>query len=394
MRISIEEVKPGMITLTPVFNNKGVIIIGSKKALTKSLISGLLKNNIKEIEVEEYQAKPADVGQYDLYTTISDELKRKSINSLKQLNISEIINNANEIVGAILRSKEFSYNLIDYKADNDVYGHSVRVAAFTSVLAKYFNQELASNQHINLEDLSIASLVHDLGKTLKESSFKISLANLPSVFNEKLPGMADAPIIGYDENFEQLYTFCLLNQFADINNEIKLSVLLSGENENETGPLKAKKELMSSKSKLVIMAKMIHLCSMYDNLLEKTIKNNEPLENISTQLETYAVNGILDKEITDLFIKHVPLYSVGINVKLSDGRTAVVIETFTERVNNYKPIVITIPTCEIIDLRNETTLTVQEICNKNISFSELVTRQIIDMNNGITCIEQTEGRQF
>lgn len=387
MRINIEDVKPGMITSAPIFN-KGVFIISSEKELTESLINHLIRNNIKEIEVEEYQK------QYDLYTTISDELKRKSINSLKQLNISEIINNANEIVGAILRSKKFSYNLIDYKADNDFYSHSVRVAAFASVLAKYFNQELANDQHINLEDLSIASLVHDLGKTLKESSFKISLANLPNTFKEKLPGMNDAPIIGYDENFEQLYTFCLLNQFADINNEIKLSVLLSGENENETGPLKAKKELMSSKSKLVIMAKMIHLCSMYDNLLEKAIKNNEPLENISTQLETYAVNGILDKEITDLFIKHVPLYSVGINVKLSDGRTAVVIETFTESVNNYKPKVMVISTGQIIDLRNETTLTVREICDKNISFSELVTRQIIDMNNGITSIEQKEGRHF
>jgi len=128
--------------------------------------------------------------------------------------------------------------------------------------------------------------------------------------------------------------------------------------------------------------------------LEKAIKNNEPLENISSQLDNYAFNGLLDKEITDLFIKHVPLYSVGVNVRLSDGRTAIVIETFTESVNNYKPKVMVISTGQIIDLRNETTLTVREICDKNISFSELVTRQIIDMNNGITSIEQKEGRHF
>ena len=171
-----------------------------------------------------------------------------------------------------------------------------------------------------------------------------------------------------------------------------MSVLLSTENEMETGPLKAQKKLMTSKQSFITSAKIIRLCSIYDDILKQTIDKNESLENISAQLETYSVNGILSKELTDLFIKHVPLYSVGIKVHLSDGRTAQVIETFTEKVNNYKPKVKVLKTGEIIDLREITNLTVVDIDDDNISFEEIVTRQIIDMNNEITNIEQKRRR--
>jgi len=390
MRINIEDAKPGMICEKPILNERNVVIINSGTVLTQNLINGLYKNYIFTLDVkgEELEQKK----EADIYTTISNELKQKSIESLKQLDIVEIISNATEIVNAILNSKDFSYSLLEYKLENDIYSHSVRVAAFASVLAKYYNQTAKETEKINLQNLSIAALVHDLGKTLKENNVKISIGNLTSVLKEKLPGVLDAPLIGYDDNFEALYTFCLLNQFPNLNTEIKMSVLLSTENEMETGPLKAQKKLMTSKQSFITSAKIIRLCSIYDDILKQTIDKNESLENISAQLETYSVNGILSKELTDLFIKHVPLYSVGIKVHLSDGRTAQVIETFTEKVNNYKPKVKVLKTGEIIDLREITNLTVVDIDDDNISFEEIVTRQIIDMNNEITNIEQKRRR--
>ena len=111
---------------------------------------------------------------------------------------------------------------------------------------------------------------------------------------------------------------------------------------------------MNSKLEFIQASKIIHLCCIYDDLLKKAIVSNQPLENVVSALELYSLNGMLDKELTDLFIKHVPLYSVGIKVKLSDDKIAIVKETFTERINNYKPIVQIIPTKEIIDLRTIT----------------------------------------
>lgn len=392
MRINIEEARPGMVCEKPILNERNVVIINSGTVLTTHLIHGLYKNGIWSLEIENKELEKKEEKKSDLYTTISNELKQKSIESLKQLDIVEIIANATEIINAILNSKDFNYSLLEYKLENDIYSHSVRVAAFASVLAKYYNQTAKESEKVNLQNLSIAALVHDLGKTLKENDVKISIGNLTSVLKERLPGVLDAPLIGYDDNFRSLYTFCLLNQFPNLNTEIKMSVLLSTEDEIGTGPLKAQKQLMASKQSFITSAKIIRLCSMYDEILKEAIEHNDSLENISAQLEMYSLNGILNQELTDLFIKHVPLYSVGINVKLSDGRTAQVIETFTEKVNNYKPKVKVLKTGEIIDLREITNLTVVDIDDDTISFEEIVTRQIIDMNNEITNIEQKRRR--
>lgn len=388
MKINIENAKEGMILSESLYNYNGVVILNKDAVLTEKTIHALRKNGFFQINVK------------DIYTTISEELKHKSMKSLKELNFTEIINNANKIVKAILNSKDFSYSLLEYKQESDIYSHSVRVAAFASVLAKYYNKSLTftdqkeyEKNHVNMESLSTAALVHDLGETLENSHNQISLGNVSAVFKEKLPGINDVPLIGFDERFIPLYTFAILTKFPKITADVKMITLLTGENENSTGPLKAQPELTHSKQGFVTAAKIIKLCSIYDDLLRKAVKNNQPLENVVSQLEAYAVTGELNKELTELFINHVPLYSVGIKVKLSDGRNAIVVETFTERVNNYKPKVQIEGTDEIIDLRGETALTVREICDDEMTYAELATRQIIDMNNEITTIEQKEGRK-
>jgi len=390
MKISASDLKPGMAILKPIYNENNVVIINEGKVLSENLINRILEYNIKEVEVVDFENENINTLTGDIYTTISQKLKNETIESLKKLNVAEIINNAKKIVNTILKSKDFNYSLLEYKRNNDVYNHCVRVAAFACVLAKFYIQE--KNQSIDLNDLSVASLVHDLGKTLKDNEMKISLGNITDKLKERCPGIKNVPIIGYDPRFESFYTYCLLEQLPDISSTIKVAALLTSENEKGTGPLKADKNLINSQDEHIVISKIIRLCSVYDDMLKHTIEHNLPLENISSQLEMYSENGLLNKDLTNLFLKHVPLYSVGVKVKLSDNRYAIVIETFTERINNYKPKVKVVPTGEIIDLRYENALTVREICGDEISFAELVIRQIIDMNNGVTNIEQTKGR--
>ena len=114
--------------------------------------------------------------------------------------VPKILENSKKIVDVILSSTEFSYSLLEYKKENDIYNHSVRVAAFASVLAKYYNKELfkkyndfetLKNQKINIESLTTAALAHDLGKTFKDKKFNIKISKLPDVFKEKLPGITN-----------------------------------------------------------------------------------------------------------------------------------------------------------------------------------------------------------
>lgn len=394
MVINMNKVIPGMVLEKPIYNENGVVILNTGKTLNEAIINSLIKNNIKSVDVkltkEQEQLLKLD---NDIYTTINAKLKNDSIQALRNLDIDKILENAKQIIKAILESKEFSYSLLEYKQENDIYNHSVRVAAFASVLAKYYNKKLfkiyddfvtLKNMKINIEHLTTAALAHDLGMTFKDKKFEIKANTIPDTFKEKLPGIEQMPSNQFEENFSPLYTFCLLNKYKSISTETKLMILLINEDEKGNGPLKADINLINSKKNYIMASKIIRLCSTYDELLRKTIENNEPLENISAALEMYSVNGLLDKELTELFINHVPLYSVGVKIKLSDGRYGQVMKTFTESVNNYKPIIKVVPTGEIIDLRYETTLTIKEICSDEISFAELVARQIIDMNNEIT----------
>lgn len=398
MILNINNVRPGMITATPILNKNNVIILNAGKELNDSIIAALLKNDIGEIDISltKEQEELYKIDK-DIDTTISEELKIKSINSLKDMNINGILESSQEIISAILKAKEFSYSLLEYKGKNTIFGHSVRVAAFAAVLAKYYNKSLFKNtstekQAINIEHLTTAALVHDLGKTLQnQTNFKTKEA--PNSFKEKLPGIANVPLDKYDENYSSFYTFYLLCQHPEIPADVKLTTLLVGENEIGTGPLKAKTEFINSKQSFIVASKIIRLCSIYDDSLKEVIKSNVSLENISSLLEAHSINGSINKELVDLFIQHIPLYSVGVKVKLSDGRYAIVNQTFTERVNNYKPIVKVVPTGEIIDLRLETALTVCEICGNEISFAELVAKQIIDMNNETTILNETNRQK-
>jgi len=393
MVIDISNAKEGMILESPIYNNNGVVILNRGKVLNKSIINTLNKNGISKINVVFKEENLLSELDKDIYTTINEQLKNDSVESLKNIDIDKILENSRKILTTILQSTEFSYSLLEYTKENDIYNHSVRVAAFACVLAKYYNKDLRKkyddlnkfkNSRINIEDLTVAALTHDLGKTFKNKHFEIRRSNIPDLFKTKLPGITKMNLNEFDDNYSPIYTFCILSNYSSITSETKLMTLLTNENEKGTGPLQADINLLSSDRNFVVASKIIRLCSIYDELLKNTIKNNEPLENISSALEMYSVNGLLDKEFTKLFINHIPLYSAGVKIKLSDGRYGQVMKTFTESVNNYKPIVKVVPTGEIIDLRYETTLTIKEICSDEISFAELVARQIIDMNNEIT----------
>lgn len=394
MVISIDRVKPDMVLARPVYNTNGIIVLNSGKVLDESIINSLKRHGIDSVEVTltKEQEQLLQMNK-DIYTTINEQLKNESIDALRKLDINRILNSSKQIVKTILDSKEFSYSLLEYKKENDIYNHSVRVAAFASVLAKYYNKNLykkyndfttLKNMRIDIEHLTTAALVHDLGKTLKDKKFEIKADFIPDGIRKKIPKIDNIPTNKFDENYSSFYTFCLLSQFPSISTETKLMALLINEDEKGNGQLQADQDLLSSNKNYIIASKIIRLCNKYDELLKKAIESNQTLENVAAELEFDSVNGILDKELTELFINHVPLYSVGVKVKLSDERYAQVIKTFTERVNNYKPIVKTVPTGDIIDLRNKTNLTISEICGKEISFAELVARQIIDMNNEIT----------
>ena len=112
-------------------------------------------------------------------TTIPSSLAENSKESIRNFDTIKIISNAKEMTRAIIESKEFKYNLSEYKQMSDIFSHSVRVAAFSVLLAKHYNDTLENviqdeksleKTKIDLEAIAAAAMMHDIGKICKDES--------------------------------------------------------------------------------------------------------------------------------------------------------------------------------------------------------------------------------
>ena len=398
----IEDVKPGFVLASDVYRpDSSVQLLMQGATLTESIIRKLKANGVTDVEVQMKVYNESHELNVDfVHETLSNETKAKAKVSLESMNFKQmldstqdfrgLVSSARDIVTAILNTDEFSYSLKDYKEVNDMFSHSIRVSAFATILAKHYNDTLPSfisdpntrkKCEINIQSVAVAALLHDIGlicnqeenlKALKEKKDKI----FTSAITNKFKGALDVPYDKFSKSYISLYSYALISN-SDIPADIKMMILLSGEPEDLTGPLKADSSYITSRQNFVYAAKIIKLCSEYDDTLQEVIKRNLSLENVVARLDFKAETKELNLELEKLFTNHVPLYSKGVVVRLSDGKKAVVAESFTGKVNIYRPLVMDIESKKLIDLRKEKSLTIKQIVG--LTEEELANIQISNM---------------
>lgn len=216
MWIDTRNAKEKMVIEEDIKNENGVVILAKGQELKEHLIKSLLKHGITQINVKTKLKE----------NTIPIEIRSKAVEALKELDIKQILESSSKMANSILNSSEFRYSLTEYKENTDIFEHSIRVAAFVAVFAKYYNEEIQRNNNlenktINVEHVVTAALVHDLGKTLKKDAFNINLENIPKAFEKEFPGIKNVPKNTYDPKYKSVYTYCILKRFP-IDTETKL----------------------------------------------------------------------------------------------------------------------------------------------------------------------------
>ena len=398
----IEDVKPGFVLASDVYRpDSSVQLLAQGVTLTESIIRKLKAYGVTSVEIQmKTYNKNNELDVDFVHETLSNETKLKAKVSLESMNFKQmldstqdfkgLVSSARDIVTAILNSDEFSYSLKDYKEVNDMFSHSIKVSAFATILAKHYNDTLPSfisdpntrkKCEINIQSIAVAALLHDIGlicnqeenlKALKAKKDKIFTPARTAIFK----GLLDVSYDKFSKSYMPVYSYSLIAN-SDISTDIKMMILLSGEPEDLTGPLKADSSYITSRQNYVYAAKIIKLCSEYDDTLQEVINKNYSLENVVARLDFKAENKELNLELEKLFTNHVPLYSKGVVVRLSDGRKAIVTESFTGKVNIYRPLVMDIASKELIDLRKEKSLTIKQIVG--LTEAELANIQISNM---------------
>lgn len=393
MQINVDELVSGMVLEKPIHRNDGMLVLKAGTVLTDRMIQHLraIRNNIKLIDIDSTHAEKILEAESE-QETVSLQMRSETEEALKTFlkdpsasNIYNIKKNSKEIVKSIENENNFKYDLESYLKQKDIHAHSVRVACFSILLAKMHNAKLkkcypniSQSYLIDLEDIAVAALLHDIGKSCKDSEMLSKITEVPNVesLEKSLPGINDTPFDQYDEKYSAVYSYCIVGNMSEISNKAKLMILLSNEPDSEKGTLKVPYRVNTQRNSIMSGAKIVHVCDIYDNAMKRTIEQDNSLEEIASELGYYARNGIVSSEAEQLLINNLPLYPVGTRIKLSTGESAIVKESFVGPYDTYKPVVTTLNFHRKIDLRDTTNVTIASICSKQNLFKDIIRNQI------------------
>ena len=317
MVISTENLKPGMVVTSNVYynGNSFIPLLTAGTVLDENKIRMIHEKNIKKISVDMVNE------------TIPNALQTYTALAIKKLDLNAAYAFSKEIIYNILKENEFIYGLDKYQlVDDQEYLHAVNVAAFAVKLAKHYNVKASSKEYLDFENVALTALFHNIGIVFenKDKFKKLIPVNLDKRIYTKYD---DKCFKEYDASMSNIYTYSMLTNSIgiDVPEQVKEAILLLNEKDDGTGIL-GKKKTNKENSTTEVIAKIVHLCDTYDYLLYKCRQANQTPSNAMELLEYFKENNEVDHDLTELFVNYIPLYSRGLNVTLSNGYKAKVME--------------------------------------------------------------------
>ena len=190
----------------------------------------------------------------------------------------------------------------------------------------------------DLEILTTAALFHDLGKL----TIPKEILNKPGrLTSEEYKLVKTHPIKSYE----------LIKNRYEISAHVKQAVLLHHENYDGSGyPNGIYGEEQS------IFVRVLHVCDVYDALTSKRPYKEGYCPSEAAEYLMGACGIMFDRYVVEKFLQLVPLYPKGTEIKLSNGRRAIVVDNMGG--HNLRPVVRTIDDGTDIDLENRANLNI------------------------------------
>nr|MBP3259378.1 HD domain-containing protein [Bacilli bacterium] len=395
----IDMVRPGMQLAETIKDyNAGATLIAAGTTLTERHIDILKRRNIDELTVNLTKEEKIKY-QYDnnIIPTVNRSVIKGSVRAIRGINgikevdeeaIEDVIEHAKKIVDSILLDANFTYKLTDYKMNTEPSEHSVRTATYAVALANAYNkkidkietltEESKRKRKIDLENIAIAALLHDIGKLCADEKVRKGIKSY-SFFGDSFPGITKDKYFdlqeNYDEKFVSYYGYHIANEIDALKtrSSVKAMILVSSEDEAGLGPLKMQQNLISSNASHIMGAKMINICSRFDEYMMENLKDKVSLEKVQYDLFKLFLENRFNKELLKDFIETIPLYPKGTKVLLEGSISgyAVVEVNFADPINYSKPILLTIPDKKYVDLRKTTDTVIKQVIGDEIQMYSL-----------------------
>ena len=345
--ISLKDAEPGMSLAYDMFDSYGRTLISTDAKLTLGYIAKLESLGFDGVYIQDELAEGIE-----LEPVITPELRAEGLASVRTRNVEKCQDVAQDIVGQIVSKGTLSLDLTDLRTFDDyTYAHSVNVAVYACVIG--FGLKLEEDELVNLV---MASLLHDFGKMF------IS----PEILNK--PGRLTPEEYSIMKSHAER-SYELIKNRVGISAQIKQAVLYHHENEDGSGYPHG-----VSGSELSLCTKILHVADVYDALVSKRSYKEPYSPYEASEYLMGACDIMFDKKVVEAFLRYVPLFPKGSQVKLSDGRDAIIFDNTGSR--NLRPI-IRLMNGEMLDLTapENLNITIVTSMEKNIPVIEKSERE-------------------
>lgn len=343
--VSLVDAEPGMNLAYDLYDSYGRTLISTDARLTGGYLTKLDKLGFDGVYIQDALSEGIE-----LEPVITPELRAEGLASVRTQDVDKCQNVAKEMVEQILSKGTFSLDLNDLRTfDEYTYAHSVNVAVYACVIG--YGLKLEED---DLVTLAMASLLHDFGK----------MSISPDILNK--PGRLSPEEYSIMKSHAER-SYEMIKKRVEISAQVKQAVLYHHENEDGSGYPHGVEG-----SELSLYTKILHVADVYDALTSKRPYKPPYSPYEASEYLMGACDIMFDKEVVEAFLRYVPLFPKGTQVKLSDGREAIIYDNTGDR--NLRPL-LRLMNGDMLDLRaadnlNVTILTASEETAPVIELSE------------------------
>lgn len=301
--IASKSLQPGMILGKSIISRNKSFMLARGTQLTEKYIEYLLEKGYLGAYITDSLSEDVSINE-----CVTPETFENGVNAVATGNVENIISVSRSMVDEITSSGLVSVDLVDLRSYDDyTYHHSVNVGVYSVAVGKVMG--LRSDE---LQDLALAALCHDLGKS-----------KIPNEILNK-PGRLT------DEEYDTIKTHAKLSYDALYDNDkisaaVRQAVLMHHENENGTGY-----PLGRTGDEIPRYAKIIHACDVYDALTSKRPYKDPYSHDKAHVYMEGGKNAMFDALVVDAMKKVIPMYPAGVTVLLSNGEEAIVLSQTTD----------------------------------------------------------------
>lgn len=317
----IKQLEVGDKVGSDVLDINGRMFISKNAVLTEKLIERLKEQGFTGLYVNDAISWDIEVKQI-----VNPDTRNRALACVQEENIDGAIEIAKSLVNDIIENGIESIDFNSLKSYDDyTFIHSVNVAILASVLGMIMRLS-----HEEIDDLMIAGLLHDLGKY-----------QIPIDILNKQGRLTESEYMLLKTHSQRSYD--LIEDRTDLSDQVKKAVLLHHENIDGSGyPLGIMGENIPK------LAKILHVADTYDALIaDRAYKKGYT----PSEASEYLMGGcgiMFDKDVIDAFIKQYPIYQKGLEIVLSNGEHAIVVENKNSHI--ARPIIRMIEDGRTIDL--------------------------------------------